>query len=468
MALKKYGPRSSHVRPGESPQPSSTTEKWIAWKNLVFGSKKKALSFEMIVNGCTCSPCGVVDFMNYLIYVERAAENLQFYLWYRDYIQRFAALSESHWALSPPWTEEQRKNVVRRNNQAKERAKRAPSIVGAFMPVPAFPTVTETELDDLTPFATRPNSSHADFETSSLSRGEWFEWDAGLKLSECQESIDESSAFDGINPLEPCTTPNSPGSRHEGALANKCSLPVTIQPYRKEVNRIIATYILDNAPRQLNLTSIERKVVMQALSVTTHPSAFAGVLQEVEWNLRQQSHPQFLRWSLNNSNHNRLLCARIVSTIIIAFGLSLAIVLVFSKVHRGWRMFSALLLFPGIASLIAAMEGTCMLFLCFYKRQLHPWEIYGDNGDPPKNACQLNRKAFDAFGSANSYEDEPWMQKNRKRGFFSKAFDPPIQIKDPTLCQLQTMTIVRSTTLGTAITIILLGIFMTLPNGNYF
>ncbi|EEQ30240.1 hypothetical protein McanCB56680_001237 [Microsporum canis] len=442
MALKN-GLRSSRNQPCDSPR-SSVSERLISWKKLLFGSKKKALSFESIVNGCTCSPCGLVDFMNYLIYVERAAENLQFYLWYQDYIQRFAALSESQWALSPPWSEEQRKKVIKLNNQAKERAKCAPSIVGAFMATPAFPAVAETELDDLTPFATRPNSSHNDFEISSLSRGDWFEWDGGLKASE--ESIDESSAFDGINPLE----------------------PFTIQPHRKEINRIISTYILDNAPRQLNLTSIERTIVMQALSATTHPSAFAGVLQEVEWNLRQQSHPQFLRWSLNNSNHSRLLCARVLSTVVIAFGLALAIVLVFSKVHRGWRMFSALLLFPGIASLIAAMEGTCMLFLCFYKRQLHPWEIYNATDEVPTNSCHLDKKAFDAFGSSNSYEDEPWIRKNQKRGFFSKVLDPPVRIQDPTLCQLQTMTIIRSTTVGTAITVILIGIFMTLPNGNYF
>ncbi|EFQ97188.1 hypothetical protein MGYG_00231 [Nannizzia gypsea CBS 118893] len=441
----KYGLRSARNQPCNS-SPSSSTDKWLSWKKLLFGSRKKALTFESIVNGCTCSPCGLVDFMNYLLYVERAAENLQFYLWYQDYIQRFASLSESQWALSPPWTEEQRKKVIRLNNRTKERAKRAPSITGAFVPAPAFPPVGETELDDLTPFATRPSSSHIDFETSSITRGDWFEWDGGSKAGECQESIDESSAFDGVVPLE----------------------PFTIQPHRKEINRIISTYISDNAPRQLNLTSIERIIVMQALSATTHPSAFAGVVQEVEWNLRQQSHPQFLRWSLNNSNSSRLLCARVCSMLIIAFGLALAIVLVFSKAHRGWRMFSALLLFPGIASLIAAMEGTCMLFLCFYKRQLHPWEVYGATNEAPKNSCRLDRRAFDAFGLTNSYDDEPWRQKNKKRGFFSKVFDPPVRIQDPTLCQLQTMTIIRSTTLGTAITGVLVGIFMTLPNGNYF
>lgn len=43
--------------------------------------------------------------MNYLIYVERSAENLQFYLWHKDYSERFAILPYSDLVLSPEWTE---------------------------------------------------------------------------------------------------------------------------------------------------------------------------------------------------------------------------------------------------------------------------------------------------------------------------------------------------------------------------
>jgi len=41
--------------------------------------------------------------MNYLKYVELAAENLQFYLWYRDYIRRWGDLPDREKALSPEW-----------------------------------------------------------------------------------------------------------------------------------------------------------------------------------------------------------------------------------------------------------------------------------------------------------------------------------------------------------------------------
>lgn len=92
-----------------------------------------ALSFDRIIDGGTCpvrvnrwqqptpfrqcqfdrgltvptQPCTARDFMNYLIYIEHAAENLQFWLWFRDYTKRFAQLPQSEQSLAPVWTLEQ-------------------------------------------------------------------------------------------------------------------------------------------------------------------------------------------------------------------------------------------------------------------------------------------------------------------------------------------------------------------------
>ena len=39
--------------------------------------------------------------MDYLVYIEHNAENLQFYLWYKDYVRRFGTLSGNEKKLSP-------------------------------------------------------------------------------------------------------------------------------------------------------------------------------------------------------------------------------------------------------------------------------------------------------------------------------------------------------------------------------
>lgn len=41
--------------------------------------------------------------MNFLKYIELSAENLQFFLWYRDYSKRFNELPGSEKVLSPEW-----------------------------------------------------------------------------------------------------------------------------------------------------------------------------------------------------------------------------------------------------------------------------------------------------------------------------------------------------------------------------
>jgi hypothetical protein len=48
-------------------------------------------------------PCSLNDFMDYLVYIEHNAENLQFFLWYKDYARRFNELPEAEQKLSPEW-----------------------------------------------------------------------------------------------------------------------------------------------------------------------------------------------------------------------------------------------------------------------------------------------------------------------------------------------------------------------------
>ena len=54
----------------------------------------------------TIQPCSLNDFMDYLVYEERNAECLQFFLWYCDYIERWSQLLPRQKSLSPPWNQE--------------------------------------------------------------------------------------------------------------------------------------------------------------------------------------------------------------------------------------------------------------------------------------------------------------------------------------------------------------------------
>lgn len=63
--------------------------------------------------------------MNYLVYIERAAENLQFFLWVKNYTKRFAELPATERALAPSWVTEKSDG---------ENLKAAPIVPGTISP----------------------------------------------------------------------------------------------------------------------------------------------------------------------------------------------------------------------------------------------------------------------------------------------------------------------------------------------
>ena len=137
--------------------------------------------------------------------------------------------------------------------------------------------------------------------------------------------------------------------------------PVTIQPFREEVTRIIAIYIAEGGARELNLSARQRTAALKAVSYTTHPSAFRDVFATVESSLRQQSHPNFIRWTICNGNPPRQLFARQLGVGGILGGLLCIILLTVSSAPRPWRVIAAIGFFVGIATLFAAWKGMCVV-----------------------------------------------------------------------------------------------------------
>lgn len=78
-------------------------------------------------------PCTVRDFMNYLIYIEHSAENLQFLLWYRSYLERFPKANTADLDLAPEWTQEMQDDAFAQLQQEHRAGmKRDPAHVAAL------------------------------------------------------------------------------------------------------------------------------------------------------------------------------------------------------------------------------------------------------------------------------------------------------------------------------------------------
>lgn len=95
--------------------------------------------------------------MNYLKYIEFSAENLQFFLWFRDYCARFEQLPESEKALSPPWTLEH----AEADGSAKSTKPRNynPQIAALLQNSGFGDDAAKAHVDSVDPFNTPPKSS---------------------------------------------------------------------------------------------------------------------------------------------------------------------------------------------------------------------------------------------------------------------------------------------------------------------
>lgn len=428
--------------------------------------------------------------MNYLIYIEYAAENLQFFLWHRDYVKRFSELPPNERALAPEWTAEQAEAEALANQTTttptqKLISRQAAAVFkGTSFAPPSMvepPTASMVELRTRDPFNTPPRTPTAEGRDNyNPSEYGWDDNDSVMRSPAKSFQQKTASAFAEADlKWQPCKF-RSMG--RVGCYWWLIALQVTIQPFREEISRVIATYVADGSPRQLNLSSKERASLLHALSATTHPSAIAKVIHTVEWSLRQQSHRNFIRWTICNGNRPRVIFARGLGVAGIVGGILAAILVVLSHAGRGWRVLSAIGFMIGIATLIAAWKGMCVVSRghlhssCLahvskvlhgmHHRHLRPWELFAEDDDS-SSKIELNKASLDSGGS-NAYEDEPWVAKYEKRNLIRKVFDREVWIQEPALRQIQDTIFLQALGGALLITAVCVAIFVAVPKGNYY
>ena len=102
-----------------------------------------------------------------------------------------------------------------------------------------------------------------------------------------------------------------------------------------------------------------------------------------------------------------------------------------------------------------------------HHRHLRPWELFAEDDDA-SSSFELGKGSFDTMGTANSYENEPWLAKYEKRSIIRKVFDREIWIQDPALRQIQDTIFLQAVSGALIITAISVGIFCAFPKGNYY
>jgi len=158
--------------------------------------------------------------MNYLVYIEHSAENLQFFLWYRDYVARFARLPASEKALSSLWVDEKFDDDM---------VKPSPRFVVDSRPstsdknLEALPGVLEIDADSTTsgdgdPFHDRPTSTRRTATSTSERTTTPYNWDEdkatwSTRRSDFREIA--AGAYESLSIMQPCKWPATGQAGHQ-------------------------------------------------------------------------------------------------------------------------------------------------------------------------------------------------------------------------------------------------------------
>ncbi len=146
--------------------------------------------------------------MDFLRYIEHDAENLQFYLWHRDYCKRFAELPVSEQKLAPEWTAEQA--LAERTNAEKEKLPRkvANSAAAVLKGTDFDPNAKLGAPESVpNPFNTPPRTPSAtDRESVAPSTVGYSEDGTTLRTGVTNHSKKAEAAFEEAGTLQPCKT----------------------------------------------------------------------------------------------------------------------------------------------------------------------------------------------------------------------------------------------------------------------
>jgi hypothetical protein len=191
----------------------------------------------------------------------------------------------------------------------------------------------------------------------------------------------------------------------------------------------------------------------------------------------------------------------------IGAGILVDIILTLSNVSRWFRLLAIPLLLLGYVTMIAAYKGLCVILHASGKvRNVKPWEaednltMYSDthgsvnklyrddeeitlaasvtqsdaasfskgskNGE--KSSTLKRPRSFDTFGSANTFNDEPWVERYEKKPVMKKIFENNTWVMDDSIRLIQDKIILQSQVWGVFATVVTSVVFVVLPKGSFF
>ena len=192
-----------------------------------------------------------------------------------------------------------------------------------------------------------------------------------------------------------------------------------------------------------------------------------------------------------------MIFGRVLGASNILFGFLIAILLTVSYKSRWWRFFSVFPWVLGFMFLLAGSNGICFVLYVTKDRHLRPWEqfttdatslnsvkTYADEESDQQTLASneihsisntsggLGKRkshfALEAFGTANSYGHEIWVEKYRAKMMIRKVFDTRVWVQNEHLRLMQDKVALQSVLWSVMVTVPLTVLFLALPRGHAF
>ncbi|KAH8906889.1 hypothetical protein BR93DRAFT_927720 [Coniochaeta sp. PMI_546] len=311
------------------------------------------LKLERILQNKTCSPMSLYDFYMYLKYIEFSAENLEFYIWFKNYETAYLKMGSD------------------KDDYSMHSAPES--------------TTSETQLGeklpriDVSEFSVDPEVARDTIDriTQMISS------EAVCSKGKCSPSVGErvrsfirpdSTALPAPQPVPAKFQGNGTPPHH---LTRATSGP------RAELNAVIETFLIPGSEKELNIPPSLRDQALFALQSSSDPAHLRPVADHVYGLLRNCSHRNFVRLGVSNGTYETVCVATglgIVLTIAGFLTVLLRAFVPFMGSHARWNAFASWpLWWLGVSLILSGLRGSCFFLLLFSRRQPLPWERFDDS-----------------------------------------------------------------------------------------
>ncbi|THH05089.1 hypothetical protein EW145_g5055 [Phellinidium pouzarii] len=391
---------------------------WAADANR---SRLSHITLAHVLSGDTVSPISLSDFEAFLAFCDISLENLLFIVWFQDYRARFDALPVGVQIRSPPPEGLDQHRGKRMNNRMDTNSVDVPARSTTGVGPPDTMSTEENKRSETHLLTVKRLTSAAQIsalsgpeadiyqsvtstaqQAPSISPAHVHFENAGMR-SDADDQIvelDISSlrSYGAVNTISSSSTPyGCEASSHMFVsplqLDSLSSSPYTLpqwlkhpvgQPFRSEVQNILATFFVPGSKKELSLSAEMRDRVIRGVARTTHPGVFYSVYEAIYDSIESVSLPRFLAQATTNINRPRQLFWYLSAIPTFLVGLALVLWIIFSpshlltvppEFHRAWRLVSVPFFLLASMMWYKGFRGFCPILFLRSSTQLRVWEL---------------------------------------------------------------------------------------------